>query len=606
MALVLLAASPAAAGKSLTQQLAEQKVKYEEAKKRGDTAAMEAAHRRTNELRAQGANESKAMDLYRQMTSGGGGSSGRPGGGGGSSSGGSAGRSSSPTSGSSAFDRMEKAVQQAKQDWQTAYDAFRAAQARDDAAAMQAAQQRMNEAHERAERARSDYSRSTGLQPPEWLLSTGTGRREDYTSGSGAGGQAGRSDRYPTGGAGSLYQPPESYARIGYGALAGFTPLLVDGKPLIGSDGQPVMVAQFAANQNKGSGGTISAIPTDKLTPEQLRRFRDAGFAVEGNMILVSAHYYAATGTGSSGPKADVGWKASAPRELNMVTPVGAVSPEVADTLLSTFPGGWSWSYDTRAGIIRTPGGIVDISLNSPGRGGSGVGSGPGVTITPPDTVPVSILSVTVTPNPVTEGQTLTVTAKTMGPVTQGLATFGWGQQSRLSGSGDTWTATVTAPAAPQEKTYPITVVVAGDRGQTATRQASVTVRPAPPSVRSVTLSPNPIKFADILTVSVELTGRAASVSAYVQYRRSDYEQKGGNPVITLTQVSGQAPGTTVWRGTKKVDWITLDEWQDVMAERTLDPYTVTVTADGPAGRDTAPGQVTIQGTTIWVVPVPD
>lgn len=55
---------------TLTQQLAEQKRRYEEAKLRGDTATMEAAHQEANRLRAMGASEAAANRMVYGRESG--------------------------------------------------------------------------------------------------------------------------------------------------------------------------------------------------------------------------------------------------------------------------------------------------------------------------------------------------------------------------------------------------------------------------------------------------------------------------------------------------------------------------------------------------------
>lgn len=290
-----------------------------------------------------------------------------------------------------------------------------------------------------------------------------------------------------------------------------------------------------------------------------------------------------------------------------MTTPVGAVSPEVVDTLTRTVtgPDGWAWSYDAVSGTLRTPGGIVHLSLAGSRSGGSG-GDGSGVVITPPETVPVGIASVELNPNPVAEGQTVTLTVRTTGPVARGIVSFAWGQTVELAGAGNHWSAATPAPPAARETRYPVTVTVAGDSGQTATHRTAVTVRPAPPDVVRVSVTPNPVRFADTLTVIVEVDGRATDLAARVLYRRPDYPDRGGQAAIPLSKVSGEAPGRTVWRGSKTVDWITPDEWQDVMAGRALPPYAIAVTATGPTGQDSGTAQVVVQGTTVWVVPVPD
>lgn len=136
-----------------------------------------------------------------------------------------------------------------------------------------------------------------------------------------------------------------------------------------------------------------------------------------------------------------------------------------------------------------------------------------------------------------------------------------------------------------------------------------------PPTIQGITASPATVRFGDWLDVAVSTVGHTDRVTVRVSHRRADL------PVdrfeYALTRQHGSSPGVQTWTARIRVDWITAEEFQSAMRQQdgaqqwadlclcTIPPYEIEVSASGPGGSTPGRLDVNVQGTTIWVVPVP-
>lgn len=225
----------------------------------------------------------------------------------------------------------------------------------------------------------------------------------------------------------------------------------------------------------------------------------------------------------------------------------------------------------------------------------------------------VLVTSVSTAPNPVPEGKTCNVTAAVDGAPTSVTAVFDWGVTVSLTDAGGgRWTGGAATPLAPGQHTVTVT---ATDGVMNSSKSAMCNVSPAPAAITGVNVQPNPVRFGDWLTVTVTTTGRVDRVTARVDHRRPDLPANRFESALTRT--SGAAPGTQTWSARIRVEWITPEEYQVAMCQQdggqqwvdrcgtTIQPYAIAVTASGTGGPATSSAGVTVQGTTVWVVPVP-
>lgn len=135
------------------------------------------------------------------------------------------------------------------------------------------------------------------------------------------------------------------------------------------------------------------------------------------------------------------------------------------------------------------------------------------------------------------------------------------------------------------------------------------------PRIEGVSVTPGTVRFGEWLDVVVLTAGGVDRVTMRVNHRRTDLPADRFD--YTLTRQGGASPGGQSWSTRIRVDWITTEEYQYAMRQQDGSPqwldlcqcsipsYKISAFASGPGGSTTGQADVIVQGTTIWVVPVP-